>query len=94
MIGAGMGKGLQRAVKTAGYQAQNPDEDLMTSVLRAYGFVPGKLGVSMPTGAQMPAGLAGIAGPNGAGTVGGVGAADAASGAAGGGGLLAGLKSL
>ena len=88
MIGAGMGKALQRGVKTAGYQIQNPDEDLMTSVLKAYGWVPGKPGISMPTGVPMPDGLTGI--PN----AGVSGAADAGAAAAGGGGLMAGLKSL
>lgn len=88
-----MGKALQRGVKTAGYQMQNPDEDLMTSVLKAYGWVPGKTGVQMPIGAQMPAGLTGVSGSSVAGAAN-AGAADAAAGAAGGGGLLAGLKSL
>lgn len=83
-----MGKALQRGVKTAGYQIQNPDEDLMTSVLKAYGWVPGKIGVEMPMGAQMPAGLTGVSGSSLAGS------ADAGAAAAGGGGLLAGLKSL
>ena len=85
MIGAGMGQGLNRAIKTVGYQRMNPEEDLMTSVLKSYGF---KLG-----GAGGAAGLASAAGA-GAGAAGAASAAGGAAGAAGGGGLMAGLKSL
>ena len=85
MIGAGMGQGLNRAIKTAGYQMMDPNEKLMDSVLKSYGF---KLG-----GAGGAAGLANAAGA-GAGAAGAAGAAGGAAGAAGEGGLIAGLRSL
>ena len=40
MLGAGLGQGLNRAIRVGTDQIQNPEADLMTSVLRAYGFKP------------------------------------------------------
>lgn len=40
MLGAGLGQGLNRAIRVGTDQIQNPNDDLMTSVLRAYGFKP------------------------------------------------------
>ena len=40
MLWAGLGQGLNRAIRVGTDQIQNPNDDLMTSVLRAYGFKP------------------------------------------------------
>lgn len=40
MLGAGLGQGLNRAIRVGTDQIQNPNDNLMTSVLRAYGFKP------------------------------------------------------
>lgn len=37
MMAAGVGSGLNRTIRIAGDQMRNPEEDLMTSILRGYG---------------------------------------------------------
>jgi len=93
MIGAGMGQGLGRAVKTAASQLMNPEEELLTSVLKSYGFKLGGAGAlsSAPAATAAlaaPAATAALAAP--AATAAGATAVGTASG----GGLMAGLASL
>lgn len=69
MIGAGMGQGLNRAIRTAGYQMMDPNEKLMDSVLKSYGFklggAGGAAGLANAAGAGAAGGAAGAAGEGG-----------------------------
>ena len=65
MIGAGMGQGLNRAIKTAGYQMMDPNEKLMDSVLKSYGFKLGAGGAAGAGAAGAAGGAAGAAGGGG-----------------------------
>lgn len=81
-MGQAAGQAVRRAIQTGMAQRNNPDEDLMTSVLRSYGIGPGGAGGAL--GAALGAGGAASAG----------GAAAGGAAAAGGGGLGGLLKSL
>lgn len=66
MLGAGLGQGLNRAIRVGTDQIQNPNDDLMTSVLRAYGFKPAAGAALSQAGAAGAAGgAAGAAGGGG-----------------------------
>jgi hypothetical protein len=65
MIGAGMGQGLNRAIKTAGYQMMDPNEKLMDSVLKSYGFKLGAGGAAGAGAAGAAGGATGAAGGGG-----------------------------